>query len=205
MSRHAATLVTLLLAMTVPFGCRTVRKLELTQAGAPLFERFEADYAIAAADFHFDRTFAASQRPEAATESATITTASGERVTSTDDKEGDINRTGQRAARLKIECPASTDTPDEARLTLEIRASTDGSSNSPAEDVRHLIVPRQQIDLLILDLARTGFFDGFEPPGARSPLNVTIDGARVSRNWRLDDRLLDFAHRAFHLGHETSP
>ena len=204
--RPAATFVTLLLAVTVPFGCRTTRKLELTQTGAPAFERFEAEYEFSAASFHLERTFATStQEPQAIAEDSAVRKVSAQRTTPPDHKESDSGTL--RTARLKIECPASADAPDEARLTLELlttpemkTAAKSGSANSTSKERCQLIVPRQQIELLIIDLARTGFFDGNEPPGPRLPLTVTIDGARVSRNWQTDDRLLDFAHRAFHLG-----
>ncbi len=206
MSRPAATLVTLLLAVTVPFGCRTTRKLELTQSGAPAFERFEAEYEFSAASFHLERAFAASPyEPEADAEDSVVQKVSAQRGSPLNRRSSDSNT--PRTARLKIECPASADASDEARLTLELLTTPEmqtpaksGSADAADKERCQLIVPRQQIELLILDLARTGFFDGNEPPGARSPLTVTIDGARVSRNWQADDRLLDFAHRVFHLG-----
>lgn len=103
-------------------------------------------------------------------------------------------------------CPASPAELSEARLTLSTWFGTaeDGNVDAKSQETRQLTIPRQQVELLIIDLARAGFFDSPDPPGARSPLRVTIDGARVTRNWRTDDRLLDFAHRVFHRGRVTS-
>ncbi len=204
MSRTMATIVTLLLAVIVPFGCRTSRKLELTQSGAPAFESFEAEYEIPVADFHLQRSFATGSK-HAETDSAghavqPVSASSDDASNNGNDKRRSDDR-GQ--ARLKIQCPASPGKADEARLTIEIESSPSGNSSPKSSKTRQLIVPRQQVELLIFDLARAGFFDSPDPPGARSPLSVTIDGARVSRNWRADDRLLDFAHRVYHRGRVT--
>jgi len=197
----------LLIAATAPFGCRTTRTLELTQSGAPAFERFSAEYEIPTAHMHLDRTFAGeSEAASPADDSAVIQPVAAETEESQDappakpipDETQLLDRT--RAARLTIECPAASDRPEEARLTLEVQTGSTGTGAESASEVRELIVPRQQVELLIVDLARAGFFDGGEPPGARSSLSVAIDGARVTRSWRIDDRLLDFAHRVLHRG-----
>ena len=199
MSRSTATIVTLLLAVIVPFGCRTARKLEVTPSGAPAFDTFEAEYEVPVAASHFQRSFDGSsfhaQTPLAGSAVEPVSGVAPGTVTGS-----------RQTARLTITCPTSPAEPNEARLTLSTRSgsSQDGSVDSKSQETRQLIVPRQQVELLILDLARAGFFDSPDPPGARSALSVTIDGARVTRNWRADDRLLDFAHRVYHRGRVTN-
>ena len=204
MSRIMVTIVTLLLAVIVPFGCRTARKLELTQSGAPAFESFEAEYEIPVADSHLERTFAEnSKHAETVSADSTVQPVSASSDTASNSGKSKGSEKDRRRTRLKIQCPVSPDKPDEARLILEIQSGLSGSTSPKPIETRQLIVPRAQVELLILDLARAGFFDSPDPPGARSPLSVTIDGARVTRNWRADDRLLDFAHRAYHRGRVT--
>lgn len=204
MSRIMATIVTVMLAVIVPFGCRTARRLELTESGAPAFERFEAEYEIPFADSHLQRSFADNSKDaETVSAGSTVQPVSATSDAASNSGKGKDSEKGRRRTRLKIECPASPNKPDEARLILEIPSSLSGSLSTESCETRQLIVPRKQVELLILDLARAEFFDSPDPPGARSPLSVTIDGARVTRNWRADDRLLDFAHRACHLGRVT--
>ena len=204
MSRIVVTIMTLLLAVIVPFGCRTARRLELTQSGAPAFESFEAEYEIPVAESHLQRSFADnSKHAETVSADSVVQRVSASSDTASNSGKGKDSENDRRRTRLKIQCPASPDKSDEARLILEIQSSSSGSLSTESRETRQLIVPRQQVELLIFDLARAGFFDSPDPPGARSPLSVTIDGARVSRNWRADDRLLDFAHRAYHRGRST--
>lgn len=199
MFRSTATIATLLFAVIVPFGCRTARKLEVTPSGAPAFDTFEAEYEVPVAASHFQRSFDDSSLP-------TETPSSGSAVEPVSGVAPGTVTGSQQTARLTIMCPASPAEPNEARLTLNTWFGTaeDGNVDSKSQETRQLIIPRQQVELLIIDLARAGFFDSPDPPGARSPLRVTIDGARVTRNWRTDDRLLDFAHRVFHRGRVTS-
>lgn len=195
MSRPTAIIVILLLAVIVPFGCRTARKLDVTPSGAPAFDTFKAEYDVPVATSHFQRTF---DEDSAVTQTASASTT----VEPVSGVAPGAPKNTRQTAKLTVECPASPDEPNEARLTLEVRSasSTDTKPDAASDETRQLIVPRQQVELLILDLARSGFFDSPDPPGARSPLSVTIDGARVTRDWRVDDRLLDFAHRTYHRG-----
>ncbi|MBI1310448.1 hypothetical protein GC176_04005 [bacterium] len=202
MSRPAAIAVMLLLCASLLNGCQTPKKLELTQTGTPAFERFSAVYEIPSASEALRRQFASdSSVPainagsttdgSAPTESASVRQISALQYSPL---------TGVQSARLTIECPSSTGDASEARLTLELQSDNAATGQRRTEATQSLIIPRQQIELLIFDLARAGFFDEPEPPGARSPLSVTIDGVRVTRNWRLDDRLLDLAHRTLERG-----
>ncbi|MHC4879164.1 MAG: hypothetical protein ACYTGL_22140 [Planctomycetota bacterium] len=186
----------LLLAASVLSGCHTARKLELTSTGSPAFEQFSAAYEIPSAAELLSRGFAATEmvsgrssddHPHVQQVAASQTSAAA--ATST--------------ARLTIECPPPSGDINTARLLLEFRPGHQDTRGMSLTQRRQLTIPRQQIDLLILDLARAGFFDEPEHAPARSSLNVTIDGSRVTRRWKLDDRLLDFAHRTLQHGGTT--
>ena len=68
------------------------------------------------------------------------------------------------------------------------------------EEQRLLAIPREQIDLLILDMAQSGVFDQTLSSSGDTQLNVRIDRGRVERSWKHDARLLDFAQRTLTRG-----
>ena len=187
----------LLLFASVLAGCHTPRKLELTSSGAPAFERFSAEYEIPSAADLLSRRFAGSA---VSIDKPPDDLRQVQQVTATTSSTPAENST----ALLRVECPHPSGEIDAARLTLEVRSHDQTTGREASVEVRRLMIPRQQIDLLIVDLARAGFFDEPEPPGARSSLSVTIDESRVARRWILDDRLLDFAHRTLKHGSPAS-
>ena len=193
---RAIVAATLLLGVSLLSGCRATQKLALTPSGAPAFERFVAEYEIPAADVHLGREFAADEHAAAgAADEAGI-----QRVSAAQSSPP----VAIQSATLQVECPAPSGADDEALLTVRIQAGAAASSRRSVTRVGHLIVPRQQVELLILDLARAGFFEDTVPPGDATQLSVSIDGARVAHAWPTDDRLLDFAHRVLHRGQLTT-
>jgi hypothetical protein len=58
-----------------------------------------------------------------------------------------------------------------------------------------LDVPKHQLDLLIVDLARTGYFDPQTVPSAPARLAVQIDSGRLAKPWSFEPRLDDFVVR----------
>lgn len=55
--------------------------------------------------------------------------------------------------------------------------------------------PRQQLDLLLIDLAEGGFFDDQRRPTGGVQLAVRIDRGRASKSWNTEPRLDDFVTR----------
>lgn len=184
----------LLAGLGLQSGCRTTHRLELTPSGSPAFKRFVADYEIPDPSSHLLRSF---------TESAAVSNSNdhpSRSVRLTGGTQRSVS-TGLAAAHLTIECPHPSGSTTEALVTVSVTPdSRMEAAGSQPPLVRRLSVPRQQVELLIFDLARAGFFDGDESRAATSRLSVSIDGARVTRAWRSDERLLDFAHRTFHTG-----
>ena len=62
--------------------------------------------------------------------------------------------------------------------------------------------PKEQLDLLILELARGGFFDDQKRPEDRTHLSVRIDRGKAAKAWTAEPRLDDFIDRVFHEGQE---
>lgn len=74
----------------------------------------------------------------------------------------------------------------------------------PGDVVRYLDLPKLELDLLLVDLANSGFFDDQQRPAATAQLDVTINRGRVAKRWtreaRLDD-LLSLVNRYGESGH----
>jgi hypothetical protein len=65
-----------------------------------------------------------------------------------------------------------------------------------------LEVPRYQLDLLLVDLADSGFFDDQRRPSAGSRLSVRIEGGKLTKTWSPDPRLDDFVTRTYRDGRQ---
>ena len=73
-----------------------------------------------------------------------------------------------------------------------------------AELVRVLDFPKQQLDLLIVDLALSGFFDGQKRQAGGAWLDVHIDRGHTTKIWTPEPRLDDFVDRVFREGKRAS-
>ena len=75
--------------------------------------------------------------------------------------------------------------------------------NGPA-DIRREIwkweFPREQLDLLVTDLSKSGFFEDQSRPNGESHLSVQIDKGQVSKKWIQEPRLEDFIKRIYEKG-----
>ena len=167
-----------LTAVLVVSGCQSVQKLEVTQTGAPKFERFKAEYHIKRADQVFDRSFA--ETSDSGVEAQTVQPVAAESSWS--------------QARLNIECPQPRGDASLALLTLKLsdRSGPDALLHS---DARQLTIQRANIDLLIASLANDGYFDEDSDIVGGSQLAVQIDRGKVDREWVHDERLLDLARQ----------
>ena len=73
-------------------------------------------------------------------------------------------------------------------------------STSSDDEIHTLDIPRHQLDLLLLDLARSGFFSDQQRPSGRVRLYARIDGGHNLGTWDPEPRLDDIASRVFHDG-----
>lgn len=173
-------------------GCQTPQKLQVTQSGAPKFERFRADYRFEQADRLLVRNFDASSE----------TVAAFEALLHRADKSGIATvaaRSTWSIARLELECPHPNGDEDLALLTLTL-TNRHGPNAVIHQDARQLTTTRSQIELLIGDLARQGYFDQQSENSGEAQLAVQIDRGRIDRSWVSDARLLDLAHQTLTEG-----
>ena len=61
----------------------------------------------------------------------------------------------------------------------------------PGDRVRFLDIPKLELDLLLVDLANSGFFDDQERLATTGQLDVTINRGRVAKRWTREARLDD--------------
>lgn len=164
-------------------GCQSPQKLEVSQSGAPKFERFRAEYHFEQADQLLGRQF--ESRADGASEDGAgnnpLRTVSAE--------------TSWSAARLTVECPHPGGDASLAMLELTL-GDRSGLKSFVRKDVRQLAIPRSDVELLIGDLASQGYFDEPSAESGDSRLALQIDRGRIERSWINDARLLDLARQA---------
>jgi hypothetical protein len=170
-------------AVAMTGGCQTPQKLEVSQAGAPKFERFRAEYRFEQADQLLGRNFEsdADGTSEDQGGSTSLRTVSAE--------------TSWSAARLIVECPHPGGDASLAMLELAL-GDRSGLRSFVRKDVRQLTISRSDVELLIGDLASQGYFDGTSGDFGSTQLSLEIDRGRIERPWINDARLLDLARQA---------
>lgn len=174
------------LAVCVPLcllsGCRSTRPFERLESGNVDFEDIHVQYEFDQPARRLTRGF--DSDPQSIVDNELEPVAWKEEWT---------------RAQLEIECPHPSGNEDVARLTLTLTASGPNGRGVRREK-RLLAIPRQQVELLILDLSRSGYFDETLTSAGGTLLNVELDRHRVDRSWNDDGRLLDFAHRTLTRG-----
>jgi hypothetical protein len=179
----------ILLSAVVPGGCRTAHRLEVTETGAPRYGRVEIDYELQDLPDRNDRSFLQTIRPVSAASYGGAVAGAAEWST----------------ARLSIQYPIPDGHPDFARLRLELKpASAVRATSEPAAEVRTLDVPKQELDLLIADLAHQGYFGAAARSEGGARLNVSIDQGRAQKTWSSEPRLDDLAERVYREGRLAS-
>ena len=170
-------------AVAITGGCQTPQKLEVSQSGAPQFERFRAEYHFEQADQLLGRRFEsrADEAIESGAGNSPLRTVSAETSWST--------------ARLTVECPHPGGDATLAMLELTL-GNRSGLKSFIRKDVRQLSIPRSDVELLIGDLARQGYFDETSADSGNTRLALQIDRGRIERSWINDARLLDLARQA---------
>jgi len=163
-------------------GCRAPQYLERTESGEVDFQHLHVEYEFDQPIRRLSRGF--DSDPQSVVDSEIENVAWKEQWT---------------RARLDIECPHPSGDKEIARVTLTLQAPGP-NGRGRREEQRLLAIPREQIDLLIFDMAQSGVFDETLSSSGEARLNVRIDRGRVERSWKQDGRLLDFAHRTLTRG-----
>ncbi len=192
-------------------GCWFPHKVGVTETGAPRYQAVEIIY-----DIRGNHAALASDwfRPvgEMALAGATSTT--------------DASR--WKAADLRIQYPPPNAKPGLVRATLRLshsppfpdagRASLteivrskfsritfqapgiNDPSMSADDEVWVFDFSKQQLDLMLLDLARSGFFDDQRRPDGGVQLSVKIDRGETAKTWTAEPRLDDVIMRVYREG-----
>jgi len=128
-------------------------------------------------------------------------------------------------ATLSVQYPHPDGTPDSARATLRLSAVPAGESgfsisqtsrwlgrnasselsphaNSgkpalPDDEIWVLDLPRQELDLLVSDLQKSGFFQAQTRAESGTNLDVQLDFGRVNKQWTAEPRLDQFISRVY--------
>jgi len=178
-------------AVAMTSGCQTPQILEVSQSGAPKFERFRAEYHFEQADQLLGRSFETSEHETGDADAGNnpLRTVSAE--------------TSWSAARLAVECPHPGGDASLAMLELTL-GNRSGLKSFVRQDVRQLAIPRSDVELLIGDLASQSYFDETSADSGNTRLTLQIDRGRIERSWINDARLLDLARQALLDGQPAS-
>jgi hypothetical protein len=187
-------------------GCAVPYKVAMNDTGAPQYQRVDISYRIPASHTALAR---------------------GE--------EGVVGASGQIGvsrsnAALRIEYPHPQNKPEMVRATLRLSSkppiaetqsfvgglrskiswlpgsqSATKVSESIDDEVWVLDFPRQQLDLMLVDLAHSGFFDDQNRHEGTAFLSIDIDRGSVSKVWSPEARLDDVVLRVQREGRRTFP
>lgn len=85
------------------------------------------------------------------------------------------------------------------------RIELEGGGSARAElcaddEIWVLDLPKQELDLLLFDLADSGFFDEQMRPSGAARLNVTIDRGETAKTWTTEPRLDELVYRVYRNG-----
>jgi hypothetical protein len=185
-------------------GCAMSHKVAVNDSGAPQYQRVDISYRIPASHKALARNV------------DQIVRASGE---------SEVSRSN---ADLRIEYPHPQNKPEMVRATLRLSrkpsiaqtqsflgrlrsniswlpGSDQPSEVSPSVDdeVWVLDFPRQQLDLMLVDLAHSGFFDDQKRHEGTAFLSINIDRGGVSKVWSPEARLDDVVLRVQREGRRT--
>lgn len=185
-------------------GCAIPHRVAVSNTGAPQYKQIDISYRIPASHHALVRN------------SSEIL-----KVSSPAEAEPTI-------ATLKVEYPHPDNNPELARATLRIAGKssvTDSPSlvsrvrssiswlpgNEPPAKVRTtddevwvLDFPRQQLDLMLFDLAQTGFFEDQTRHEGLAWLSISIDRGHMAKTWTTEARLDDIVNRVQREGRRIS-
>jgi hypothetical protein len=110
-------------------------------------------------------------------------------------------REGHARATLRLSPTQAADgtDPSAAVATHDPRVETSDTAERQ-EEIWVLDLPREQLDLLLVDLARSGFFEDQTRPAGGAKLAVRLDAGREAKAWDPEPRLDDLAERVYSEG-----
>ena len=79
-------------------------------------------------------------------------------------------------------------------------SSAHARSSGPDDEIWVLDFPKQQLDLLLADLAGSGFFENQTRPNGGALLQIAVDRGRTQKTWTPEPRLDDVVSRVFREG-----
>ncbi len=186
------------------FGCR--HDVRLTEQGAPGYQRLNIRY-----DLNDAQTVLAMRSPKI------VRTVAAER----------IHNAGWTRASLRIQYPHPAGTPamgyvelwfahpdraDESSMTekvsqamwIDLLSLEEPSQERVAEVLCNnrlrLDIAKPQLDLLLFDLANSGFFDDQIRPDGKAMIEVKVDRGRTAHRWDAHPRLNELISRVIQEG-----
>jgi hypothetical protein len=202
--------VVFLCAMSV--GCQMPNRLKLTKSGAPQYQRASIVYRLDG-----------ELRPLPLADSEIKPISFDDAVSApplTSKPTSDWS-----AATLSVQFPHPDGTPELARATLRLSAAplaTSGLAISQAsrwlgkgraiepsvlgdlhkspqrdDEIWILDLPKQELDLLVADLKKSGFFQAQTRNETGTNLDVQLDSSRMNKEWSAEPRLDQFISRVY--------
>ncbi len=169
-------------------GCAVPHRVQMTRAGGVQYERVRIDYKLRESQARFvsfgDDDIRLVGVPEPR-----------EKYSTADD---------WFVSDLTVEYPADESRLDLARATLSIHEKDSTLPGGEPKIIRMTFdFPKQQLDLLLVDLAHSGFFESQSRPNGGVELKVAIDRGHNAKPWTREARLDDLADRVYHEGTVT--
>jgi len=86
------------------------------------------------------------------------------------------------------------------QISRSIQSAKGINSSTIKEEIWKWELPKEQLDLLILDLSKSGFFDEQSRPKGETHLSIQIDKGNLAKSWTQEPRLEDFIKRIYEKG-----
>lgn len=214
-SRSAGLFAAVVFLALTASGCQLPSRIKLTKTGSPQYDRANIVYRLDGG-----------LRPLPLTD-AEIKAVSFEDAVSAKPSVTAVNSEWSTAT-LSVQYPHPDGTPDLARATLRLSAVPAGESGysishasrwlgraqatepslngDPAkpplrdDEIWVLDLPRQELDLLVTDLQKNGFFQAQTRAETGTNLDVRLDYGRVNKQWSAEPRLDQFISRVYQEG-----
>jgi len=179
-------LKTLAAAILIVAGCQTPHRLDVDAQGAPKVQVVKIKYDVKPS-FLPEKP----ARVRLVSDSETIET---ESVWTWE------------TARLSVMYPATKEDTDVAMVTTRF-IQTKEAQPTPRRRVllKQLLIPRRELDLLLVDLAHSGFFENQVRTTGDAHLNVVIDEGEESKTWSAEPRLNELIDRVYREGRLVDP
>ena len=178
-------------------GCVLPHKVRLTDTGAPQYDKVVVTYLIGGSHGGLTRDLSQAAEQVAAVNDSTMETGANWSIAELQieyphpDGDADLARATLRLSRGPA-VPKSQTLAQRFHSSLNWLSWRDSQADSPLQAHDELWVldfPRQQLDLMLVDLANSGFFEDQKRPEGGTQLSVTIDRGQTAKPWSTDARL----------------